>query len=201
MTTLDIAKRFQLQVDDSSQLSTQETLELANEVYEEIQNNRPWEWLRQTFTGVTSTSVNYITLPSDFRMVTLNSDNKSVVFVGDDYSEYILIPYHQRRNHIDEDGYCYIDIPNKKLIFTLQPTESKTVEFDYFGIAPALIYASSPLFPERFHKIISYGMAAKFSPIEHTEKNLSYQRENQAHFEKMLSDMAEEDALIKLNIS
>lgn len=196
----EIIKRFNLQVDDSSELSTNESLALAQEVYEDIQNDRSWEWLKTEFTGVTSTTVPYITLPTDFKSMAINKDNKTIVFVGDKFEEYIVVGFSERRNYRDKDGYCYIDLPNNRLVFTKQPTEVKTIEYDYIMIAPALLFASEPMFTGHDY-IISYGMAAKFNPIELTDKGVSYQRENQAEYLRMLSDMRMEDTLIKLALS
>lgn len=201
MTTTDIIKRFELQVDDSSELSSSEELDLANEVYDDIQNDRAWEWLNAEFSGVTSTIVNYVDLPVDFRNIIVNSDGESFVYIGTDYSKYKVIPFSKKREFKDKDGFCYIDIPNKRLVFTKQPIEILNVEFDYTAIASALLFVSSPLFRDGFHKIISYGMAAKFNPIELTDKTVSYQKENQIEYFKMLSDMRLEDINIKLSLS
>ena len=201
MTTTEIISRFNLQVDDSSELSTQESLDLANEVYTDIQNDRPWEWLKTPATGTTSITVPYIALPADFKSVVPNSYGYSVVFVGTDYQEYRIVPYSSRRNYRDQDGFCYIDIPNSRLVFTKQPTSAKAVEYDYIKVAATLTGATSPLFRAGFHNLIAYGMAAKFNPIELTEKSASYQRENTVSYLNMLSDMAVEDANIKITTS
>jgi hypothetical protein len=42
MTGTNIIARFQLQVDDASELSTDESLALLNEVYSDICNYRYW---------------------------------------------------------------------------------------------------------------------------------------------------------------
>ena len=44
-------------------------------------------------------------------------------------------------------------------------------------------------------------MAAKFNPIEQTDKSSSYMQENQAVYHKLLSDMAVEDSNIKVAYS
>lgn len=198
MTGTEIIAKFNLQVDDSSELSSTETLDLLNDVYTDVQNERPWEWLKSTYTGTTSTSVPYIALPSDFKLVAPNKENKSVIFVGTDYAEYIVIPFAERRNHRDQDGYCYVDIPNQRLYFTLQPTSAKAVEFDYIKVAAALTLATSPLFREGFHKVLAFGMAAKFPALEQSNKATSYGSENATTYGQLIIDMALEDAETKL---
>jgi hypothetical protein len=219
----DIITRFNLQIDDASELSDSETLDIANEVYEDICNDRPWEWLKSSYSGSTSASVPYIALPSDFKLILPNYSglssgsfnnlgvpsgyrpssyasfaNQAVVFVGTTLTPYTIIPHSERRNYLNQDGFVYIDPVNSRLVFTLQPTEVKTVEYDYIKIPAAIEAGTSPLFRSGFHKIIPYGMAARFNPIEGTDKNESYQKENQESYDKILADMAVEDAEAKL---
>lgn len=197
----DIIARFRLQVDDATELSSDEELELLNEVYSDICNERDWEWLKTTHTGSTSISVPYITLPADFKKLSPNKYNKSVVFVGTDYDEYTVIPFSDRRDYRDMDGYCYIDIPNSRLVFTRQPSTVKSVEFDYIKKPTAVAVGTSPIkTEENFGKLIAYGMAFKFVPIEQTEKSASYRNEYYQEYLKILSDFQMEDAQIKLSI-
>jgi len=198
MTVDEIITKFELQVDDASELSSDEALELANDVYQEVQDDRPWEWLRTTATGTTSTTVPYIALPSDFKMMMPNAYNEAVIYVGTDYSPYKVIGYDQRRDYRDQDGFCYIDVPNSRLVFTLQPTSTKTIEYDYVKVATALVLGASPIFRSGFHKVIMWGMAARFPSIEQADKTTSYAGDNRATYRSILSDMAIEDANLKL---
>lgn len=191
--------RFNLQVDDSSELSDSESLDLANEIYTEIQNDRWWEWLKKEYTGVTSTTVPYITLPTDFKTFSRNSEGNSVVFVGTQPQNYKVIPYSKRRDYRDADGYCYLF--DWKLYFTKQPTAVLSIEYDYICSAPLLTTTTEPLFIEWLHDIISYGMSAKFSNMEMTDKAQSYQRENTGEYLKKLSQLRLLDARTKLSIS
>jgi hypothetical protein len=201
MITSDIILRYELQVDDASELSSAEELALANEVYTEICDDRPWEWSKTTATGTTSTSVPYIALPADFKELSLNRDNRSVIFVGTDYAEYLVIPFSSRRDYRDMDGFAYIDIATSRLYFTKQPTTAKTIEYDYVKIPAALTAPTAPLVTtDQFGKLIAYGMAAKFNNIELSDKGSSYQRENQVQYYNILSDMRIIDSNIKLSM-
>lgn len=200
MIASEILAKFELQVADASELSTTEELDLLNDVYGDVCDDRDWEWLRTTFTGSTSATVPYITLPTDFKNIVPNTDSKSIVFVGTDYQEYIVVPFSSRRAHRNQDGYCYIDYPAQRLYFTLQPTSVKQVEFDYTKITPDLILTSSPLFRVGFHPVLAYGMAARFNPLELSDKSTSYRNENTALYLEQLSEMAMEDTKIKLSI-
>lgn len=200
LTTAEIISRFNLQVDDASELSSDEELALANEVYNTICNDRPWEWLKRVYTSVTSTTVSYVALPSDFKELSPNSYNKSVVFVGTDRAEYIVVPLSSRRDYYNTDGYCYIDIPNQRLYFMKQPTEVKAIEYDYVSYPTALTTATSPLFNSKYHEMVSYGMATKFSNIDQEDKSKSYKNENKQAYEDFLFDLRTEDANIKLTM-
>src|SRR4051812_2394029 len=101
MTGDEIIDKFELQVDDASELSSDESLDLANDVYTEVQDDRDWEWLKRTATDTTSTSVPYINLPGDFKKIAPNKDNRSVVFVGTDFQEYEVVSFSDRRDYRD----------------------------------------------------------------------------------------------------
>src|SRR6185295_16081123 len=132
-----------------------------------------------------------IALPADFKMIAPNSENESIVFVGTTFQPYKVIPLSNRRAYRNVDGYCYIDIVNFRLVFTLQPVLAQAVEYDYIIVPPRLTLSTSPLFTTK-NEIISYGMAAKFSPIEQTEKGLSYKDDNAALYQDKLNDLAYE---------
>jgi hypothetical protein len=196
-----IIERFHLQIDDSSELSSTEELDLALQIYNEIADDREWEWLKKTATGTTSVSVPYIALPADFKNLVPNKDGKSVVFVGTDYQEYQVVPFSSRRDFRDMDGVCWIDIPNSRLYFALQPSTTESVEYDYIHRPADFTLTTAPLVTTNsFGEMIAYGMAGKFNPIELSEKNSSYQAENIAEFRRMMADLATEDAMIKLSI-
>lgn len=198
LLTSDIIARYNLQVDDASELSSDEELALANEIYVDVCNDRPWEWLKTTYAGVTSTTLPYITLPTDFKEFSLNKDRKSVVFVGTDFQEYKVIPFSSRRDYRNMIGFCYVD--SGKLYFTSQPSSVLDIEFDYIKRPTDLTLATEPIVTtDQFGKMIAYGMAAKFTNIEQPDKSKgSYQSNNKSEFDKMLTDLQLEDASIKL---
>lgn len=201
MTTSEIIARYNLQVDDSSELSTDEEIALVNEVYIEVANDRPWEWLKAEYSGTTSGAVSYIDLPADFKELSLNSDNEAIVFVGNEYSKYRVVPFSSRRDYRDQSGVCYIDMANKRLVFTLQPDAGKPVEYDYIKIPATLDSNDTPLVEtDQFGKLIAYGMAAKFNNIELSEKGSSYQKENQTEYYRILSDERLTDANLKVQL-
>lgn len=229
LTWQEILDRFYLQVDDSSQLSSVEALALANEIYTDIIYDRDWEWLKTTYSGTQSISVPYIALPSDFRTICPNymasgglnfgnagvpvgwswndyssnvsAASSSVVFVGSTFSPYSVIPFSQRRNYRTTSNLCYIDYSTNRLYFTVQPTAANAVEYDYIKVPTALTVSTSPLFQAWFHEIIAYWMAAKFDPMQQTDKAQSYQWINTQLYNSMLSSLRMLDANQKLQFS
>lgn len=227
MTWEELSAKLYLQIDDSDSLSTAETLDLLNDVYYDICDDRNWSFLRKTATGTTSTSVDYVALPSDFNLILPNINGGyangynnlgvphgssgmlsqriytpyssfSSVIVGTTRSIYIVIDIAQANNYYNIDWFCYIDIPNSRLVFTKQPTTAQSITYSYKYIPTAILTATSPIFPARFHKMIAFGAAAKFNNIEQTDKNQSYQRENQLEFEKQMEKLRMLDSHTKL---
>ncbi len=201
MTTTDIIDRFHLQVDDSSELSTEEEVALANEVYNEICAERSWSWLQASHTATASTSVPYVALPTDFRELLPNYDLETQILVGTDYTPYKVVNWSERRNWREVNGVCYIDYPNLRLYFTVQPIDTHAIEFDYVKVQPALTLGTSPLFRADWHDVIAYGMATKFDPIQLTPQGESYQRVNGTLYEQKLEAMRLEDARVKLAVA
>jgi hypothetical protein len=209
MTTQQIIEDiFRVYTDDSSELSSTQELALANRVYKKICRNRPWEFLKKTTTGTTSTSVPYVSLPTRFlymaennqsQEVSENITNAKVVFVGTDYDAYNVVNFSDRRKYRDKDGYCYVDLTNSRLVFTKQPTAAESYEFDYIEMPADLTLATSPVFPSDFHDIIGYGMAVDSMIIQLFPKAQSYAAENQTKFNEGLKDLAYYNSTLQVN--
>ena len=193
-----IIEQFNLYVDDGSELSSEEELQLLNKVYRQVLDEKDWVFLRKPFSGSTSTSVPYIALPADFKNIAVNyyedQEPDQVVFVGTTFDKYKIIPFSQRRNYRDVDGYCYLDMLNRRLYFTKQPTAVKTVEYDYLYAPDDLTLATAPVFDPTgvlgHSIIIMHGMVVDFYSIEATEKERAYYNENAAAYNKVLGRMA-----------
>lgn len=208
MTTQQIIEDiFRVYVDDTSELSSTQELALANRIYKKICRQRPWEFLKKTTTGTLSSSVAYITLPTDFlymaennqsQEVSENINGAKVVFVGSDYRPYKVINFSDRRKYREQDGYCYIDLANSRLVFTKQPVGT-SYEFDYVAMPADLILATSPVFPADFHDIIGYGMASDDYIIQQFPKAQSYAVENLSKYNDGLKDLAFYNATLQVN--
>lgn len=194
MTTQEIIDKFNLYFDDGSELSSDEELDLAEKVYRKVLDHKDWEFLKKEYSGTTSTSVPYIALPDDFKNITVNYDDEygepnQVVFVGPNNDIYRVIPFSQRRNYRDADGYCYIDMRQNRLYFTKQPSEAKSVEFDYIYKPDALTTSTSPVWDDDHHDIIHHGMVVDAYSIDQTEKGRAYYAENMEAYNEILQRM------------
>lgn len=197
MLTSEIIEKFNLYVDDSSELSSSEELDLANKIYKKVLNFKDWEFLKKAHTDTMSTSVDYIALPADFRSIAINyelyDEPAQVIFVGTDYEPYRIIPFSNRRSYRNQKGYAYIDARQSRLYFTKQPDEAKSIEFDYIYKPDDLTLATSPVFSEDYHDIVYHGMVLDFYSIDMTPKGETYDSENQAAYVDYLEAMSEDD--------
>jgi hypothetical protein len=211
MLVSEIITKFELYVDDSTELSSVQELALCQKIYSKIWNDRPWEFAKTSATGTLSTSVPYVSLPADFGSLTENNqstdnsveiDNNAVpkvVYVGSSYTPYQIVNWSDRRKYLNKSGYAYLDIPNSRLVFTVQPTIAESYEFDYFKIADTLTTSSTPAFPARYHDALYHGMAADHDIILLFPRANSYAPENTAKYNSYLQDMALWNASLQAN--
>lgn len=214
MATADqIIKKFELQVNDVTELSSSEELMLLNRVYQRVCDTRPWEFLKTNVTGTMSGSgVDgfYISVPEDFAYLYENynwTDNSYstqinqspiVVFVGSNRAPYYVKNYADRNQYLGSTGYCYYDFTSGKIYFTGTPV-STTYSLDYIKFPVDLTTATSPVFPARFHDILVYGMATENEVIQLSPKAKSYAPENLNLYNQYLDDLALWNARLILN--
>lgn len=202
MTASEIISKFELLVDDTTELATSEELDLLNKIYKKIFINRPWEFSKKTISGTITNG--YITLPSDFAYLFPNyqyTDNSyssqqnsspTVIFTGNN-NPVKVVNYSDRRQYNNQSGYAYIDLANSKIVFTATPSDT-TYDFDYVFIPSNLGLSDSPNVPIGFMDSISQAIASGMS-VEDTicqlfDKARSYAPENQAKYDSALRDMA-----------
>jgi hypothetical protein len=198
MIKSEIIAKFHLFMDDTSELSSTEESDLFDKVYNKVMMYRPWEICRVPGTGTTSTSIASVALPTDFSFLLNNSNytennqyagDGPVVFVGANYTPYKVVSYADRRQYRNKGGYCYVDIVNMLLVFTLQPVAAEAIEFDYCKVPTDLTIGGTPIFPARFHDVIYHGMCVDDFIIQQSDKAKSYASENNAKYESYLRDM------------
>lgn len=187
MTGEQIIAKFRTWVDDGTELSATDELDLLNQVYLNVWLDRPWEFAKkgrsETINGTD------IALPADFSHILeteVNEEQKKVVWVDDKYYE--VINFSDRRNYTGKDGYCWVDIANNKLEFT--KLVYGTLTYDYIYTPDDLTLSAEPAFPARFHHCIYHLMAADDYIIQQFDKARSYAKENEEKAQAWITKMA-----------
>lgn len=199
MTLAEIIERFHVLVDNQSELPTDVEEAIANEEYQNICSDRPWEFLKTSATGTLSTSVPYVALPDNFASLCENNQETGtvgvqgdmgakVIFIGSNYNPYPVVNWSDRRQYVNQEVF-YIDIANNRLYKAKQPTSADSYEFDYLKVPETLTSGTSPIFPARFHEIIAYKMAVRDDVIQRFERARSYLAENQAKAQEKFNAM------------
>jgi hypothetical protein len=196
MITSAIIDNFEVYVDDGTELSSGEELNLANKIYRQVCNYRPWEWLKKPISG--SIVAGEITLPTDFNYIPSNvqSDGSKGIYLGSNLDYCPMVSFSERRGR--KDNVCYIDPSDSKIKFIITPTET-TYEMDYIKVPADLTLATSPIFPSQFHDIIYHGMATDDYMIQQFDKARSYKNENEAKYTSILKDMSYANAMLNSN--
>lgn len=197
LTKQDIITRAQLYLDDSSELSDMEFSDLFDTKYAELNSRKPWEGTKKEASGTTSVSLQYVSVPADFRYLVQNANHtdssyassRPVIFRGTSYTPYQVVSWSDRRQYRNQNGYAYIDVANSRLYFTEQPTIAESYEFDYHSAMPKLELADSPWFPAEFHAILFHEMVSDDYIIQQSNKAESYQQENKALAETYYRNM------------
>ncbi len=191
----ELIAKFNLFTEDSTELSAAEELALLNAKYYYLCSLKSYEFLKKSATGITSTTVPYITMPTDFSHFAENNQSASdgdapkVIFVGSSNRPYKIVNFSDRRQYRDQDGYAYLDVVNSRIYFTKQPISAETYEFDYICVPAALTLLTSPIFPERFQYVLPYMMAVDSFIIQQYPKAQSYAPENQSKADDLLENL------------
>lgn len=196
MTTQDVIKKFEIYKDDTSELATQEEVDLANKILDEIYNDGPWEWLRKSYTGNT-TEAGAITAPGDFRHFmdnwtdddTSTTMNKKVVFVGPLNIPYQIIPMQARIRYAGLGQYAYYDKVAGKIKFLDNLAQGTSVTFDYQYNPTAVTISDTIPLPEGFEHMVYHGMAVDDDFIQMFEKARAYTTENQTKYNMYMTKL------------
>lgn len=225
MNGQDIITFFETEMDDNTELSTAEELQLANDVFQEIYRNRPWEWLKKNVTGNLDGFSNtpggsYIIVPTDwmgFVTTGLATDNSTeydnnavakVVYIVDPLGNripYQLVNYSDRRQYLGNNasqgrnGFCWYDPTQNRVVFAQQPLYNK-YDFDYLGKPAAITLSQRPTFPDPdFDMIIVFGMKLRNWGIQLFDRSHSYEQEDVAHFDSKFGDLCYQNSMMQMN--
>lgn len=214
---------FEQDTGDTSELSSTAELTLANKIYRKILADRDWLFLRKGATGTISVTngIATITPPTDFDHFTINglatdiavgadqngfgigNASPKVIFVSTAtgvFTPYQIINFSDRRQYYNKNGYCYYDMVNNLITFTVAPTTSDlSYEFDYIYSPDDIGLATFPVIPAQFHDIIHHGMAAQDVIFQLFDRSKSYSKENFENYTDYLTNLQFWDAQFNMN--
>lgn len=198
MTKQEIITRFNLYIDDMSDLSTEEESQLFDKQYRKINAARPWEGTKAEGSTTTSTSLQYVALASDFLFLTANANHtdssyaaeRPVVFRGSDYRKYEVVSWSDRRQYRNSDAHAWVDFGALRLYFSKTPSVVEAVEYDYHKQMPALASGESPWFPEEYQDALYHMMCADSFVIQQSDKAKSYRTDHEKAAKDILDQMA-----------
>ena len=196
MTKGQIITKAQLYLDDSSELSSQESSDLFDKFYRMFNSSHTWEGTKAQGTGTTSTTVPTVDLDTGFLYLTQNYNHtdqsyeadRPVIFVGTEYQPYEVVSWSDRRQYRNHSNKVCIDFPNNQLLFTKQPTAAEVVEYDYHKQQTALTTDDTPWMPEEFQDWIYHRMVSDDYMVQQSPKGKSYAAENRAAAEEILNN-------------
>ena len=189
MDTQTIIDEFDKLTDEMSELSAQQKLDLAENKYRTLLNDREWEFLRQTATVTIASGE--IAMPADFKSFAENidTDYRYGFWIGDSF--YPVVNMQNRRTHT---AFSYYDKVNNKIVLADGlDLNGQSASFDYLYRPAELTLATEPVFDEDFHKIIPYLMAVEHDLIDKTEKGRSYVSEFAELAQNVKEDMIYQD--------
>jgi hypothetical protein len=202
LTGQQIIDRFELYTDDTTDLSSDEELILANDKLRLIYMEQPWEFLRRKKTGNVE-SDGKITPPADFDELMENfSDDPTsgepvtkVVFIG--RSPYLVVPMGQR-NVSGFSNVCWIDPTDGKINFAQSPGTGAAYEYDYKTSPDDIAVGTSPKLPAEYHPMVVFAMLIDEEIIKKSEKARSSMQENAVQYQRYLKNLKLRDARLKL---
>lgn len=210
LTAGDLIIKFELQVSDLTELSSQEELDLLNDKAQDVAMERPWEVLKTSVSGALTldpvTGLYYITKPTDFaffcenNMYTDNTmpvDNNAaprVIFIGPNFTPYQIINYSDRVQYRTTGKVCYLDMNAGKIYFPVAPQASdiSAYQFDYIKVPPLMTSTTDTpsWMPNRFRKMLYFAMATDDDILQKSPKATSYAPENAGKYQDTLEKMS-----------
>jgi hypothetical protein len=207
-----VLTKFEEYVDDATELSSSQELDLLQKVFNKVWTDRPWEFAKATVSGTFALTVPNIPKPADFSYFVendlttditagvYNNAVPKVIFIGSNFAAYQIINWSDRRQYRNQKGYAYLDLPNSGITFTYTPTATDTYEFDYKKTPPTLVLTQEiPSIPSEYHDMLYHGMAVDDDIILRFAKAQSYAPDHQAKFDNYLRDMALWNANLQAN--
>ena len=204
LTGQQIIDRFELYTDDTTDLSSDEELIVANDKLRLIYMEQPWEFLRRKKSGVVEGD-GKITPPTDFDELmenysedpTISEPLLKVIFIGSQKSPYFVVPMGQR-NANQYSNVCWVDPTDGKINFVQSPGTGTTYEYDYKTSPDDITVGTSPALPPEYHPMVVFGMLIDEEIIKKSEKARSNMQDNAIQYQRYMKNLKLRDARFKL---
>lgn len=140
---------------DGLTIDTDFYYQLLNIAKTKLEEQRLWQYLKKsTNPGVASSSAVDLGALGDFA-----EDYK--VMVGTN-NEYLPIPFEEKYAFAQSSGRYYIDWANEQLYLLGNNIPSSQLYIFYKRFTPDIAADTSPVFPDRFHPLLAYYVAAYY---------------------------------------
>lgn len=196
MTGTDIINKITNLVGDT--LDQDFLIQLINDEKNSIESELQLEITKKLdSTGSTTAGDTYTTqrsLPSDFYLP-LN------IYVGT--RPVYPIPFEQQQYYQSDSDKYWIDVRGSKYYLGGTQGSAQTIYFYYqyatTDLTSGTLASWEPIWPDRFHSIIPYGIARKYFVIDQPEKARSWLPEHQMFYTELKRQMIDWDSRLKLN--
>lgn len=207
LTVQEIIEKFELQVNDLTELASQEELDLLNDKIQDVALEHVFESLKKNATGAlaldATTGLYYITKPTDFSIFVENNNYTEnnvnndidqaakVIFVGANRQPFRIVNYSDRMQYRNTSGVCWLDLTVDKIFFPVAPSDTSYYSFDYTMVPPVLtLTTDKPTWiPNRFRKMLWFAMATDNEILQLSSKANSYAADNRAKYQDTLEKM------------
>lgn len=203
LTGQEIIQRFEIYTDDTTELSSDEEIMLANDKLRVIYMEQPWEFLRRSKTGAIE-SDGKITVLSDFDELmenysddpSINEPLQKVIYIGNK-QPYFFIPMGQR-NANQSSNVCWYDPSTNKINFASSPGAGVAYEYDYKISPDDITVNTSPKLPAEYQLMLVFAMLIDEEIIKKSEKARSNMEINQVQYQRYMKNLKLRDARFKL---
>jgi len=165
-----------------------------NAAKDRIESERDWEFLKKYDSSKTRSAGDTISstkaLPTDFA-------RPLKVTVGTATSSFNLIPFEEREVYKDEEGAYVIDYGNSTFAFTGTCQTAGTIKMFYLRFTPDVSLSTSPVWPDRFHRVLALDVAKQWFYQDQGEREFSWSSEMDAEAKLLKDAMVAWDERIK----
>lgn len=196
MTGKEILDQFYTLIDDASMDSVL-AYQLMNLAKDEIESSREWEFLKKLDATKTASTTSAITtskaLPTDF-----NRTIRLCIYDGTQEGEdFLLVPFETGQQFKDVSGRWFIDLANSTFYLTANEGSAYTIRLYYIYQTDDITATTSPVFPTRFHPLLSLKMAMMYYATDGGEKSLAWDDRWTVFYNELFNQMILWDTRIK----